>query len=109
MSYDITKVDVQKHPPSLEIITWYDHSTYLESYWRSFEDFTEMTLLQMASIGWVVYEDKQTVVLVSTVCKANQRGLGEVQIIKSAIINRWKLNDPTTPKPKRKANRKKAR
>lgn len=102
----VYNINTAKIGPSLEIVKWVDHSSFAEATWRPFEAYTDGETFVVFSVGWVIYEDKEVVVLLSTASRTNEKGFGDMKILKKAIQHRWKINDPSVPR-KRKVNRKK--
>lgn len=105
MEYDITK-DIDKRPPTLEIIKWLDHSSFTQSLWRDYDDYVQMDNYPVFSVGWVIKEDKEAVILLASVARENGKGFNDVRIVKTAILERWKLGDPSTPKHRRRVAQK---
>jgi hypothetical protein len=103
--FDIKTANLEKIQPKLNIIKWVDHSSFSENTWRDIAVYADGDTFVVFTVGWVVYEDKDVVVLLSTAARESSKGFGDMKILKKAIVNRWELNDPSTPKPKRKANR----
>jgi hypothetical protein len=69
----------------LECITWEDHSSSHD--WAELTvDGVEPTLV--VTIGWVQYEDKNIVILVTNLRVDAPRCFGQIYIVKSAIHHR---------------------
>lgn len=77
---------------SLELIHWMDHSSFTENRWHGFDDFDNQPM-KCQTAGWVIKEDKHALTIVATASE-NEKHLGDMTIVKKAILNRWKLRDP---------------
>lgn len=88
----------------LELVEWIDHSTYEVNEWRLIEEIaSDLTPQEIHTVGWVIGEDKNKIILVSSkhlrgVDDDNApRACGEICILKSAILKRTPLVVPEAP------------
>jgi hypothetical protein len=79
----------------LEAIRWLDHCSYSDSGWKSAEDIANLTPSPMVTVGYVAKETKDHVVMVGTLSGSGHTAAGEICLIKSAIVKRWRISDPT--------------
>jgi hypothetical protein len=103
--YNFTKVNPELKPPKLEIIKWLDHAVTPIAGWQHIPDMMDLQPCTIVSVGWVLREDKDSLLIVPTVDRGYGTSMQSTTIVKKAILKRWKLNDPSTPRPKRKVNR----
>lgn len=88
-----------KGPPRLEVIKWLDHSSFrrVTGTWTQTKDLikdVDKTGLYMFSVGWVVYENSDVVVMVAHGDRTSNVD-GDITIVKDAIVKRWALKDPS--------------
>lgn len=74
----------------VEIITWLDHCSWTTTEWSKLEDTQDLVPLKVTSIGQVVKETKDHLVIVSTLTEGGHTN-GEMCIIKGCIVKRTKL------------------
>ena len=79
----------------LEAIRWADHCALSDSGWKSPEDVNAMEPTTIVSVGFVAKEAPDHIVLIATVTDSGHSMTGEICIVKSAIVKRWRLPDPT--------------
>lgn len=79
----------------LEIIHWRDHVSFHEVSWRDVDDIAELTPADVFSAGWVISEDETKLVIAAHFDRENGTAVGEMCIIKSTIVQRWTLSDPS--------------
>lgn len=73
-----------------EYIEWYDHASYSKSMWRSKEEvIADAVRHVVASLGFVLYEDKHVVQMVSQVSEDSCDK--DITILKCAIKERRKI------------------
>ena len=60
------------------------------------EELQELEPVPVFSVGWVIKEDKDCIVVVSTVLRSEGTGFGEICILKGTIQKRWRLRDPSS-------------
>jgi len=70
-----------------EWIEWYDHSSYSENAWRTHEEFEALGPIRVVSLGFVITENDQSLVIVPHYGE-NDKGGGEMCILKSDIVVR---------------------
>jgi hypothetical protein len=75
----------------LEYIKWMDHSGFSESRWRAIEEVQDLNPIMMHTVGWVIYEDKDKLVTVSTMHDDEETVHSEFCIVKKAIVHRRQL------------------
>lgn len=102
----IEEKNLEKNPPKLVIVKWLDHCTTNIVGWQSAHSIVDLEPVIMHTAGWVFKETKDYVIIVPTSSRADSNGMSNICILKTDILKRWDLNDPSTPKPKRKASRK---
>ena len=82
---------------SLEKIEWVDHSSFTESRWRFIESYEDKSLFTVVTIGYVVRERDDSLIVISTISnldsedEADLRLLNDMTILKCAIKSRTKL------------------
>lgn len=100
MKYNILK-DSAKRQPELVLLKWLDHSTFKKAEWHEFDQATELSPVTFWSVGWIIREESDYVVLANT-SDRSECTHGEFCIIKKAILERIPLKDPSTKETKRK-------
>lgn len=80
----------------ITVVEWRDSCGLAGGPWHDPEHAKEMTASVCRSIGWIIRECKREVVMVSHATE--HRVGGEMLIIKSTIVRRWTLKDPTKHK-----------
>lgn len=80
--------------PELWYIEWLDHSVHAdEGTWFEVEHSGNLEPVLVHSVGWLITELHNSVVLVSTMCEDNITGRSRC-ILKSCINRAVKLKDP---------------
>jgi hypothetical protein len=89
--YDITTVDPNENPPSLEEIHWEDHSSWAP--WRSLRDHVESAkeIVVVWSVGRIIYEDKKIIALAPTISPNGGTAQSVLTILKTDIVDRFPL------------------
>lgn len=99
VAYDLNNVNLDLYPPTLELVVWEDHhSTTNGENWKGLDKIANDKVTPVHSVGWRVFEDNKTLVLVSHVDRGNGFGFGNIHILKKCITYRKTLHDPTKPK-----------
>lgn len=78
----------------LEMIEWYDHCSCSGREWESFETIKALGPIRVASVGWVIKEDRTSLIIVPT--WHDDGGYGEILILKKCIASRQKLKHKHT-------------
>jgi hypothetical protein len=78
-----------KHIP--EWIEWYDHCGFEENRWRTSEDWESLGPIRIVTLGFAVHETDQIVIVVPHYDSENEKGVGEMCILKTDIIVRRPL------------------
>ena len=78
---------------SFEIIEWLDHCTFTDSKWRSPEEINSLTPVKVVTLGFVVSETKDALLVVGTAAD-NEALANEFLILKKAIARRKKIKNP---------------
>jgi len=73
-----------------EWIEWYDHCSLDSNGWRDMSEWDQLGPLRIVSIGFVIREDSDVIVLVPHYGE-NDKGCGDMCILKSAVILRRPL------------------
>jgi hypothetical protein len=73
------------------LIEWLDHSSLDGNQWQTMENAETLAPVIVRSIGWLLREDKETLVLVPHTSDENGMVFGEVCILKRVVIKRKKL------------------
>ena len=66
------------------VIVWIDHVSYTKSLWRSFDEMKELRPMEVKSVGYILSETPEYIILASHVTDSNT-GMGELLIIKANI------------------------
>ena len=75
----------------LALIEWLDHASLEGSHWQTLQDAATLAPVIVKSVGWVLREDKHTVVLVPHASQEFDLTFGEICLIKRTILKRKKL------------------
>ena len=82
----------------LEVVTWYDHWGRNRGGWTNLEDLETPKAAIMKTVGWVIQENDQCMVLSSDLDKGLNDGViksfTEQCILKCAIKSRKKIKEP---------------
>lgn len=76
-----------------EVIEWLDHCTYDKSEWRSEEEVGKLEPIKVITLGFLVKETKESVILASTGTIDGHLGQ-EFLILKRGIVRRQKVKSP---------------
>ena len=72
-------------------VTWLDHSSFEENTWHEVsQTVSDLTPLEVTTVGWIIHETKDYIVLAGTFTENNHTN-GEMCIIKKCILTRKKL------------------
>lgn len=74
-----------------EWIEWNDHCGFEENRWRTPDDWAGLGPIRIVSLGFVVREDDTVVVVIPHLDSENERGVGEMCILKTDIVLRRPL------------------
>jgi hypothetical protein len=75
----------------LEYIKWLDHTAWETAIWNDINKLEELEPVLVYSIGWVIKETPEYIIIVSTIQPDNDIVHSEFLILKGAIIERIKL------------------
>lgn len=75
----------------IEAIEWWDHSGFTENRWRSKETAGELVPCRILTVGVLLREDKDVVILASTVDFNNENYEGIMCILKPLIETRKRI------------------
>lgn len=75
------------------MIEWEDASGVASGAWNRMDDIKALKTTMIRSIGWIVKETKDEVVLVSSVSSSNL-GHGEMCIPIGCVRRRWTMKQP---------------
>jgi hypothetical protein len=75
---------------NLERIVWNDHCSYSNPSWKDGQDLVDLTPTEIDSVGWVIAEDKDRLVMAAHMSGSGM-ATGEMCIIKKCIKSRKKL------------------
>ena len=78
--------------PTLVVLEWLDSCALHGGTWNDTEDAAAISPSRCRSVGWILREDKQAIVLASHFAE-HQVG-GEMCILKKTIVRRWTLANP---------------
>jgi hypothetical protein len=73
----------------LEIVEWVDHASLAGNHWQTIETVATLTPEHVTSIGWVLKEEKEFIVLMPH--HTREMGFGDVAILKRAITKRKRI------------------
>ena len=73
----------------LELIKWVDHTGFNE--WKTLAEVKEIDLIIIETVGWIVNETPDAVVIVSTLEVDGERCHSDFCIYKPAILSRQVL------------------
>ena len=74
-------------------IKWKDHCSFDSQHWRDYETTDYLVELVVAStMGWVLKETDDVVVVAQTIDPKNEKFSGVMAILKSCIIERRELS-----------------
>ena len=76
---------------ALTLIEWLDHCSLDGGHWQTVESAETLTPVIVQSIGWLLKETKETIVLVPHLSQGQGQVFGEVCILKRVIIKRKSL------------------
>lgn len=74
----------------LVYVKWLDHHNLNDSGWKDFDELVPH-VMEMESVGWVMCEDKNYLVLAAHMNEKHQTACGEIMIIKKCILNRQEI------------------
>lgn len=80
----------------ITVVEWMDSCSLKGGTWNDTEHVEELSPHQVRSVGWLLKEDRDVIVLVPHA--AQHQVSGELCILKGTIVRRWKLADPTKRK-----------
>ena len=90
----------------LEIIEWYDHWGRTEGGWMALEELGEPKPCIMRSVGWVIKETKDCILLSPDLDDGDHDGFiksnHEQCILKCAVLKRTRLSLPKQVKSRKK-------
>ena len=72
----------------LVLVEWYDHCSFTTATWRSKEEYDSLNPPLCKTVGWVLKEDKQMMILVSTWQESEEfddQFVGDMAILKGVI------------------------
>jgi hypothetical protein len=81
--------------PKLEVIHWRDHCSVDNSGWKDTRMLCALSPTDVVSVGWVIAENKDCLVILSHSARDGNNNNGEMCIVKSAIKTRRKIKDPS--------------
>ena len=73
---------------SFEFIEWQDHASWTDNDWASLTRNKKLIPVEMCSVGWVLKETKEYIVLCPHFAFDTGNGAGTMVIIKSCITHR---------------------
>ena len=76
----------------IAVIEWVDSCSLRGGHWHSHEDGEQLSVDRCKSVGWILKEDKECVVIVPHT--ASHSIGGELCIPKVAITRQWNLASP---------------
>lgn len=86
---------VENNHPVLWYFEWLDHASMSDGGWVSLKDLDEsLTVVPVISVGWVMSEDEDQILIVPHYDKKNKNTIGAFTVIKRNIIFAKKLPDP---------------
>lgn len=74
-----------------EVVEWLDHCSMFGRKWESLSDALELEPALVQSIGWVVKETREFIILIPSLCEETEI-YGELLILKACIKRRLKVN-----------------
>lgn len=81
--------------PQLWYFEWLDHASMKDGGWVSLSDLDEcLSVIPVVSVGWVMSEDEEQVLVVPHFDKDNKNCIGAFSLIKRNMINTKRLDDP---------------
>jgi len=85
-------------------IVWLDHCSYSTAQWRELDRISTLEPVKVNSLGYVVKETKDMIIIASHVYHDDDDhgGQGEMCIIKKCIVSRVELTERRTRKTKKK-------
>ena len=72
-------------------VKWLDHHSFHLNQWRELEEFDEITLFEVETIGWLVRETKSHLVVAGHCCFSEEKCNGEMMILKKVVVERRPL------------------
>lgn len=89
--YDMAQVDLEKNPPELLHVEWYDH-THMSRWGRFQEHISSGQVIPLVrSVGYRLYEDKEKIILSSSVVPEHGDCLDSLTILKATEVSRTPL------------------
>lgn len=103
-NYNILTDLEKKGNPTLEVVLWLDHCSLRgeSGAWKQMGDVTKMVPLRMYTVGWVLVEDKDKIIIASQGDREGSNVDGDILILKRLIVKRWKIKDPSMIRKARK-------
>lgn len=77
----------------LVMVEWLDSASLTGGVWRDTNDVADLKPTRMRSVGWVLREDGESIVLIGHI--ASHQVSGDLVIPKTCIKRRYKLADPS--------------
>jgi hypothetical protein len=75
----------------MELIEWLDHSSYDRTGWRDLDRLLELTPYKVQSVGWVVKDAKDHLIIAGHRSVDQTSYTGEMCILKKDITKRKKI------------------
>ena len=75
----------------LEYIKWLDHTAWDKAEWNDIEALEELEPVSVYSVGWVIKETEDYIIIVSTIQPDTDIVHSEFCVLKGAITERTKL------------------
>lgn len=79
---------------TLVYVEWLDHCSRGDSGWGTLDDVVALEPVYCSTVGFVISETKDTVTLASTVADSGDMLLGDLCILKKAVVRRTRLVKP---------------
>ena len=76
----------------LEYIKWLDHTAWETAIWNDIDELEELEPVIVHSVGWVIKETPEYIIIVSTIQPENDIVHSEFLILKGAITERTPLD-----------------
>ncbi len=73
------------------LIEWLDHSSFSLNHWRDLAELQDLAPKPCTTIGFIVHETKDHLVVAGTANPEQDRYNGEMCIVKKCIVKRKKL------------------
>lgn len=75
----------------LLFVRWQDHHTFHENKWRDIDEFEEVPVYEVQSIGWLVKENKNHLIVAAHCAFDVDQITGEMMILKKTIVERREI------------------